>query len=93
MDQRLGLSERQFFYMPLVHAEDPATQAPSLAKFAELAREAEDIRGHAKAHASVVERFGRFPARNDILGRTSTPEEDAFLASRRGPFLRRVPAS
>jgi uncharacterized protein (DUF924 family) len=86
MDRRLALSERQFFYMPLVHAEDPGLQALSFAKFAELAREADEILGHAKAHAEVVERFGRFPARNDILGRVSSSEEDAFLASGQGRF-------
>lgn len=78
-DMPLTLSEQQFFYMPLVHAEDAELQALSLKKFAAFLREAQSIVKHQKDHAAVIERFGRFPTRNAALGRASTPEEQAFL--------------
>jgi uncharacterized protein (DUF924 family) len=80
MDKPLNLAERHFFYMPLVHAEDPKLQALSLRKFAAFLREAQSIVKHQKDHAAIIERFGRFPARNAALGRASTPEEEAFLS-------------
>jgi uncharacterized protein (DUF924 family) len=79
MDRPLNLAERQFFYMPLVHAEDLRLQALSLKKFAAWLREAQSTVKHQKDHAAVIERFGRFPTRNAALGRASTPEEQAFL--------------
>lgn len=48
--------------------------------------EAETILGYAKSHTSIVERFGRFPHRNKILGRVSTAEEEAFLVSGENKF-------
>jgi uncharacterized protein (DUF924 family) len=63
-----------------VHAEDPKLQALSLKKFAEFLREAQSTVGHQKEHAAIIDRFGRFPARNAALGRASTPEEVAFLS-------------
>lgn len=86
MDKALTFAERQFLYMPLMHAEDPALQALSLEKFIELKKEADGILKFAQAHADIVDRFGRFPGRNKALGRTSTPEEEALLASGKGNF-------
>jgi uncharacterized protein (DUF924 family) len=83
MDKPLNLSERQFFYMPLAHAENPELQALSLRKFAAFLGEAQSIVGHQKDHAAIIDRFGRFPARNAALGRPSTPEEEAFLSKPR----------
>jgi uncharacterized protein (DUF924 family) len=79
MDRPLNLAERQFFYMPLVHAEDPKLQALSLKKFAAWLREAQSTVKHQRDHAAVIERFGRFPTRNAALARASTPEEQAFV--------------
>jgi uncharacterized protein (DUF924 family) len=93
MDKPLTLSERQFFYMPLVHAEDPKLQALSLAKFAEFLNEAKSIVGHQQQHAAVIERFGRFPTRNAALGRPSTPEEESFLSRPRRRKDRAPPAA
>jgi uncharacterized protein (DUF924 family) len=73
--------ERWFLYMPLEHSEDRAVQQLSLERFAALAR-APGFEGpldYARRHAAIIERFGRFPHRNAILGRPSTPEEIAFL--------------
>jgi uncharacterized protein (DUF924 family) len=69
-----------------MHGEHPELQALSVAKFTELVGEAEATLRFAKAHASLVDRFGRFPARNEILGRASTPEEEALLAAGEGRF-------
>lgn len=85
-DKALGLSERQFLYMPLMHAENPALQALSLEKFADLKKEAAGIFEFAEKHADIVKQFGRFPGRNQALGRNSTPEEQALLASGKGDF-------
>ena len=72
-------ARRQFFYLPFEHAEDAAAQARSVALFATLG---EDYLRWAEAHKVIIDRFGRFPHRNAILGRASTPEEIEFL---RGP--------
>ena len=78
-DKALALSERQFFYMPLMHAEDLDLQALAEKKFNEILEEAKSIVDFQKGHRALIERFGRFPARNAALGRASTPEEQAFL--------------
>ncbi|MDT8855874.1 DUF924 family protein [Paracoccaceae bacterium Fryx2] len=72
--------ERQFFYLPFEHSEDPADQALSVDLFSTRMPEtgAENLL-HARAHARIIARFGRFPFRNAALGRPSTPEETAFL--------------
>lgn len=70
--------ERVFLYMPLMHSEDLADQDRCVALFAALGI-AENL-AFAEAHRAVIRRFGRFPHRNAILGRPSTPEEIAFLA-------------
>ncbi|WP_431262837.1 DUF924 family protein [Roseateles chitinivorans] len=80
--QDLGVLERWFVAMPLEHAEDLAMQDRSVATFEALAAEdprLKDALDYAHKHRDVIERFGRFPHRNEILGRDSTPEELAFL--------------
>jgi uncharacterized protein (DUF924 family) len=80
-DTALDRFERLFLYMPFQHAENPVAQERSLALFGALAAESGN-RGDlvwAAKHAAIVRRFGRFPHRNAILCRTSTPEEIAFL--------------
>ena len=75
--------ERWFLYMPFEHAESVEAQQQSVELFARLATEtgmAEPL-VWAERHAAVIRRFGRFPHRNAILGRASTPEEIAFLAT------------
>lgn len=85
-DKQLTFAERHFFYVPLMHAESLELQALSVEKFTELRNEAEAILGFAKSHRSIVERFGRFPHRNKILGRVSTTQEEAFLVSGENRF-------
>lgn len=69
---------RQFFYLPFMHSEDLVAQHNGIALFAE--RMPGDNLRHARAHAAVIARFGRFPWRNAALGRPSTAEEATFLA-------------
>lgn len=76
-DEGLAQREKQFLYMPYQHAEDRQVQARSLELFAALGDPA--ILGFAKSHHDIIARFGRFPHRNAILGRVSTPEELEFL--------------
>jgi uncharacterized protein (DUF924 family) len=86
-DKSLTLIERVFLYLPLEHAESIAMQDLSVAQYQQLADEAvesertlfDNFLDYAHKHRDVVLRFGRFPHRNDILGRTSTAEEIAFL--------------
>jgi uncharacterized protein (DUF924 family) len=82
-DRRLAPHERWFLYLPFVHSEDQAVQEGSVALFSALATETglDSPLQWAKRHADVIRRFGRFPHRNAILGRASTPGELAFLAT------------
>jgi uncharacterized protein (DUF924 family) len=82
-DRALAPVERRFLYLPFEHAEDREAQARSLALFGALAAETglADPLEWAQRHAAVIERFGRYPHRNAILGRASTPDEVAYLAT------------
>jgi uncharacterized protein (DUF924 family) len=86
----LALIERAFLYMPLMHAESVEVQGKCRKQFSllvELAKKKspENVgyftysHEFAVKHAVIIERFGRFPHRNAILGRPSTPEEIEFL--------------
>ena len=74
--------ERAFAYLPFEHAEDLAMQRESLALFARLppGPASASYRDYARRHHDVIARFGRFPHRNEILGRASTAEEREFLS-------------
>jgi uncharacterized protein (DUF924 family) len=69
--------EKRFFYMPFMHAEDLADQERCIALCA-AAGDAEGVK-HAVIHRDIIRDFGRFPHRNPVLGRDTTPEEQAFL--------------
>jgi uncharacterized protein (DUF924 family) len=74
--------QRKFVYMPFMHAEQIEDQEHCVALFDALAAESSgerDSLDYAIRHRDVIARFGRFPHRNEILGRTSTEEELAFL--------------
>ena len=81
-DRELAPLERQFAYLPFEHAEDLAAQQRSVQLFGALAQDPAhvDLLEWARKHHVIVERFGRFPHRNAVLGRVSTPEEIEFLA-------------
>ena len=72
-DQQLNSEERGFLYMPFQHSEDLADQNRSLLLFTELGDT--DQLQYAKLHHGVIEKFGRFPHRNAILGRAPRPAE------------------
>jgi uncharacterized protein (DUF924 family) len=74
--------QRVFVYLPFEHAEDVAAQRAALHLFEQLAGDptTSGTLGWAMLHYAVVARFGRFPHRNAILARESTPDELAFLA-------------
>lgn len=73
--------ERQFFYLPFEHSEDPDDQALAVELFTTRMPEAAETILHARAHQAIIARFGRFPFRNAALGRETTPEEQEFLQS------------
>jgi uncharacterized protein (DUF924 family) len=87
-DQQLPWVGRIFLYMPLMHAEDMALQTECIARFAQLVDDApqdlkerlQDNLDFARKHQEIIARFGRFPYRNAALGRSSTKEEELFLA-------------
>ncbi len=91
-DRSIPPAGRMFFYLPLEHAEDMANQRESLRLFEALAREGPaeaqaiftSTIDYAKRHAEVIEKFGRLPHRNAVLGRTSTPEEMAWVKENGG---------
>ena len=86
-DEALHPIERMFLYMPFQHTEDRERQDESVQVWealaagvdGELADYLENSVGHAREHREVVHRFGRFPHRNAVLGRESTPEEQQYL--------------
>ncbi|WEN15975.1 DUF924 domain-containing protein [Rhodanobacter sp. AS-Z3] len=87
-DRQLPAIQRVFAYLPLEHAENHALQQRSVELFEVLSAQApEDVQAqfagfldYARRHRAVIERFGRFPHRNAVLGRASTAEEVAYLA-------------
>lgn len=85
-DKTLTPAERMFFYMPLEHAEDIHCQNLCVASFEGLAADYPDhstlidsYTDYARHHREIIQRFGRFPHRNDVLGRTCTSEEQSYL--------------
>jgi uncharacterized protein (DUF924 family) len=82
-DRELLPVQRQFAYLPFEHAEDARSQEQAVELFTALVREHEGMAlalDYAHRHRGVIARFGRFPHRNAILGRASTPEEAEYLA-------------
>jgi len=83
-DQNLPVNQRAFVYMPFMHSESALIHDWALKLFGtpglESSLESE------RRHKSVIDRFGRYPHRNHILGRTSTPEEVVFLTAEGSSF-------
>ena len=76
-DAGLTKDERHLLYLPFQHSEDRQSQARAVALTASL--DDPELQRWAEAHRAIVDRFGRFPHRNGVLGRISTPEEIEFL--------------
>jgi uncharacterized protein (DUF924 family) len=77
LDTSLTPAQRYFFYMPLMHSEELGHQAMCCALMAKLGNR--EGLYFARLHHAVIERFGRFPHRNAVLGRSSTQEEAAYM--------------
>lgn len=87
IDQRLSPIQRVFFYLPLEHAEDQSAQAQAVALLSALEQSVTapernlfaNYTSFARRHQEVIQRFGRFPHRNVILGRRNTAAEIEYL--------------
>ncbi len=77
-DQVFARKEKAFFYMPFMHSESLAAQERSVALFKARLPGTMNV-PYAIEHHDIIKAFGRFPHRNNVLGRQSTPQEDAFL--------------
>ena len=83
-DRSMTDQQRMFLYLPFEHSEDRADQALSVELFGRLGNN--EWTRYAVAHKEIIDRFGRFPHRNAILGRESTPAELARLKEPMGKF-------
>ena len=91
---QLSVPERAFLLMPYQHVEDLAMQREGVALFAQLCADApaawrgfaDNTLEFARKHLTIIERFGRFPYRNRVLGRSSTAAEEEYLASKPETF-------
>ncbi|MBS2033682.1 DUF924 domain-containing protein [bacterium] len=83
VDQTLTPDQRVFAYLPFEHGESAEWQDLSLEKYGQLRQQAgpdyQNYLDYAHKHAVIIKRFGRYPHRNQALGRENTPEETAFL--------------
>ena len=88
LDRELPPLQRMFVYMPFMHSENLEDQRRSVELFERLAEKpgAPDVTSYAVGHKEIIERFGRFPHRNEILGRETTPEETQFLKGPNSSF-------
>jgi uncharacterized protein (DUF924 family) len=82
LDKQLEQVLRVFLYMPFQHCEDRAVQQRSIELLAALGET--EFLPYAREHKEIIDRFGRYPHRNAILGRISTPEEIEFLKTHSG---------
>lgn len=76
-DEEIEMPLKQFFYLPFEHSEKPEDQAECIRLFKQTGDK--EALKWAKIHADIIAQFGRFPHRNEILGRESTAAEEAFL--------------
>lgn len=75
--ENLSTEQQAFLYMPMMHSEDKADQTKCVELFTQLGKE--NNLKFAIKHQKIIDRFGRFPHRNEMLGRESTPAEREFL--------------
>ena len=87
LERQLPAIRQVFVYLVLEHAEDPAAQDRAVERFQALQQQCAEVERElfagyldfAERHRQVIQRFGRFPHRNEVLGRHSSPAEQAFL--------------
>lgn len=85
LDADLSDDERQFLYMPFMHSESQAIHKEAMVLFESLGKP-ESLKFE-KIHKDIIDQFGRYPHRNETLGRTSTPEEIKYLAENQEDFF------
>lgn len=85
LDTELEPGERMFLYMPFMHSESRVIHAAAVPLFASLKMD-EPLK-YEHIHKDIIDRFGRYPHRNDTLGRQSTPEEVEYLANNHEDFF------
>jgi uncharacterized protein (DUF924 family) len=78
IDARIDPVLREFLFLPFMHSEQLADQQRCVALFRTSGGSPDNLK-YAEDHADIIRRFGRFPHRNRVLGRTTTAEEQAFL--------------
>ena len=83
-DRQLDVRRRRFLYLPLEHSEDQKVQERSVKLFANL--DDTEALDYAIQHQVIIDRFGRFPHRNAVLGRKSTKDEIVFLKGPKSSF-------
>ncbi|MHA6287455.1 DUF924 family protein [Maricaulis sp. CAU 1757] len=82
-DWAIEPGRRSFIYLPFMHSEDLADQELSVELYRTRRENVDDpVNPHAIAHRELIERFGRFPYRNEALGRSNTADEEAWLAGK-----------
>jgi len=85
VDTKLNTSQRQFLYMPFMHSESAVIHEEAAILFASLSNE--EALQFEKIHKDIIDRFGRYPHRNQVLGRESTPEEKVYLENNHEAFF------
>jgi uncharacterized protein (DUF924 family) len=83
-DRHLPMPKRAFLYMPYMHSEDQAVHQESVRLFNQPGLE--NMLNFAHQHKAIIDKFGRYPHRNSILGRESTAEEIQFLTQPHSSF-------
>jgi uncharacterized protein (DUF924 family) len=78
-DQRLEMPHRVFLYMPYMHSESAIVHEKAIELFGETPNLEYEVK-----HKAIIDRFGRYPHRNDVLGRVSTPEELEWMKENKG---------
>ncbi|KWV60180.1 hypothetical protein AS156_30025 [Bradyrhizobium macuxiense] len=78
VDERVDPHLREFLYLPFMHSEHLADQQRCVELIRHSGGHPDNLK-YAEDHADIIRRFGRFPHRNRVLGRPTTPEEQAFL--------------
>lgn len=84
MDHELPFDQRKFIYMPFMHSESAVIHQHAERLFKDLGDE--DTLRFERLHKDIIDRFGRYPHRNKVLGRSSTPEEIEFLKQENSSF-------
>ena len=82
-DLEMPQAIRQLFYMPFMHAEDAASQEKCIELIRDRSGDSTNLQ-HAEEHSQIIQQFGRFPHRNEVLGRENTEAEKAYLETSSG---------